>query len=68
MTEQQPQLFTIPAITLTQVVNYLGDRPFKEVVQLMMMIEQTVKPQEQNSATVQRSKRQRKRSEPKPTR
>jgi hypothetical protein len=64
MTKEQPQLFTIPATTLTRIVNFLGDLPFKHVAPIMVMIDNTVKPQEQSSGTVQRSQRKRNRSRP----
>jgi hypothetical protein len=64
---EQPQLFTIPVVTLTRIVNYLGDRPFSEVAAIMMMIEQTVKAMETEGGTVQRPRRQRsgRKSQPK---
>lgn len=58
MTEQ-PQLFLIPAETLSRVINFLGELPFKQVAPLMSMIEQTVKPLEKENGTSERSVRKR---------
>lgn len=63
MTEEQPQLFTIPVQTLTRVVNFLGELPFNQVAPIMLMINQTVK--EIKNDTVHRSKPQRRRGRPK---
>jgi hypothetical protein len=43
MTEEQPQLFLIPATVLTQIVNHLAEQPFKLVAPLLSMIDRTVK-------------------------
>jgi hypothetical protein len=59
---QEDTVFTIPAITLSRVINYLGERPFKEVAPLMSLIDQTAKVSEN---AVQRSEPKRTRGRPK---
>jgi hypothetical protein len=62
--QEQPQMFLVPATVLTKIINTLGERPFKEVAQLMMMIEGSVKPyEEKQDDTGARPVRQRKRGQ-----
>lgn len=66
MTEQdqpQPQLFIIPAATLTRVVNFLYGLPFNQVAPLISMLDATVK--EYKDDTSSRSVRKRNRNKSK---